>query len=56
VYFRLPSTLFTSAFNIGLALLFPLFPPCTLKILFDLEGGDEAHGVMLSAFRVGLEL
>jgi hypothetical protein len=31
--------------NIGPLLLFPLFSPTLLQVLFDFVRGDEAHGV-----------
>jgi hypothetical protein len=36
---------FMFAFNLLPFLPLPLFPPSPLKVLFDLEGGNEAHGV-----------
>ena len=42
----------TYLFNTDLAFPFPLFAPSPLKVLFDLEGGNEVHGVMLCAFVV----
>lgn len=33
-------------FKRGLDFPLPLFPPFLLKVLLDLEGGNELHGVL----------
>ena len=34
-----------NTFYLGVDFPFPLFSPSPLKVLFNLEGGNEAHGV-----------
>jgi hypothetical protein len=43
------------AFTIGPTFPLPPFPSSPVEVLFDLEGGNEAQGVMISAFGVGHE-